>query len=70
MDDLETHYADVSETTASAGDVRPQDETKRVFIRTFGCQMNVCDSERMTESARRPGLCRADDIEQADLAIL
>jgi tRNA-2-methylthio-N6-dimethylallyladenosine synthase len=70
VDDLETHYADVSETAAPAGDVLPRDETKRVFIRTFGCQMNVYDSERMTEALAAQGYVETDDIEQADLAIL
>jgi tRNA-2-methylthio-N6-dimethylallyladenosine synthase len=70
VDDLETQYADVSESPPSAGDSPVEGETKRVFIRTFGCQMNVYDSERMTETLAAQGYVETDDIEQADLAIL
>lgn len=70
VDDLETHYADVSDTAVSAADVGPLEATKRVFIKTFGCQMNVYDSERMTETLAAQGYVETDDIEQADLAIL
>ncbi len=48
------------------------DETaaKKVFIKTFGCQMNVYDSERMTEALAGDGYSETADIENADLVIL
>ena len=42
----------------------------KVFIRTFGCQMNVYDSERMTEALSARGYSQTDAIENADLVVL
>lgn len=43
---------------------------RKVFVRTFGCQMNVYDSERMTEALALEGYSQAAVIEDADLVIL
>ena len=43
---------------------------KKVFIRTYGCQMNVYDSERMADLLVAAGYAAADDPEQADLILL
>lgn len=43
---------------------------KRVFIRTYGCQMNVYDSERMAESLSQAGYVQADSADDADLVVL
>ncbi len=43
---------------------------KTYFLKTFGCQMNVYDSERMTEALTRDGYSETADIAQADLVIL
>jgi tRNA-2-methylthio-N6-dimethylallyladenosine synthase len=43
---------------------------KRVFIRTYGCQMNVYDSERMTDALAPAGYDPVDDPESADLILL
>ena len=43
---------------------------KRVFIKTFGCQMNVYDSERMGEALAAEGYVETQDPADADLAIL
>jgi len=45
-------------------------EPKRYFLKTFGCQMNVYDSERMAESLAREGYGETDNPEAADLVIL
>ncbi|MFA6141304.1 MAG: tRNA (N6-isopentenyl adenosine(37)-C2)-methylthiotransferase MiaB [Hyphomicrobium sp.] len=43
---------------------------RKVYVRTFGCQMNVYDSERMTEALAAQGYAETDAIESADLVIL
>ena len=43
---------------------------KTVFIKTFGCQMNVYDSERMAEALAGDGYRETAAIEEADLVIL
>ena len=43
---------------------------KKVFVKTFGCQMNVYDSERMTETLAPYGYAETDAIEEADVVIL
>ena len=52
---------------------KPVQETnmqKRVFIRTFGCQMNEYDSAKMKDLLETAGYARADTPEEADLIIL
>ena len=43
---------------------------KRVFIRTYGCQMNVYDSDRMADVLRPLGYALSESPEQADLVVL
>ena len=45
-------------------------QRKRVFIRTYGCQMNVYDSDRMADVLRPLGYALSDSPEQADLVVL
>ncbi len=45
-------------------------QARKVFVRTFGCQMNVYDSERMTEALAGQGYAATGAIEEADLVIL
>jgi tRNA-2-methylthio-N6-dimethylallyladenosine synthase len=42
----------------------------KLFIKTFGCQMNVYDSERMGEALAEAGYVTTDTPESADLVIL
>ena len=51
----------VSETAAPA---------KRLFIKTYGCQMNVYDSERMADVLRPLGYAMTDAPDGADLVVL
>jgi tRNA-2-methylthio-N6-dimethylallyladenosine synthase len=43
---------------------------KRVFIRTYGCQMNVYDSDRMADVLRPLGYALADRPAEADLVVV
>jgi tRNA-2-methylthio-N6-dimethylallyladenosine synthase len=44
--------------------------TKRLFIKTYGCQMNVYDSERMADVLRPLGYGVTDTPDDADLVVL
>jgi tRNA-2-methylthio-N6-dimethylallyladenosine synthase len=44
--------------------------TKRLYIKTYGCQMNVYDSERMADVLRPLGYGLTDTAEGADLVVL
>ncbi|MFC3208719.1 tRNA (N6-isopentenyl adenosine(37)-C2)-methylthiotransferase MiaB [Aquamicrobium soli] len=45
-------------------------ETKKVFVKTYGCQMNVYDSQRMTDALAADGYVATDAIGEADLVLL
>ncbi len=44
--------------------------TRRLFIKTYGCQMNVYDGERMADLLRPLGYATSDTAEDADLVVL
>ncbi|HET7211609.1 MAG TPA: tRNA (N6-isopentenyl adenosine(37)-C2)-methylthiotransferase MiaB [Methyloceanibacter sp.] len=46
------------------------DTPRKVFIKTFGCQMNEYDSERMEEALGTQGYVPTGDAAEADLVIL
>ena len=64
---------EVAETDVStgivpaSGDAGPQ---KTVFIKTYGCQMNVYDSTRISESLEQEGYTLADNADDADLVLV
>ena len=43
---------------------------RKMFIKTFGCQMNVYDSERMTQALAARGFAETEVMEDADLIVL
>ena len=43
---------------------------KKIYIKTYGCQMNVYDSERMYELMKPHGYVISDNYEDSDLIIL
>ncbi|MCA0044174.1 tRNA (N6-isopentenyl adenosine(37)-C2)-methylthiotransferase MiaB [Celeribacter litoreus] len=45
-------------------------ETKKLFIKTYGCQMNVYDSERMAEALGGSGYSEVSSPEEADMILL
>ena len=59
--------ADISDTpqTAEAPAV-----LKKVFVKTYGCQMNVYDLERMEDALTQDGYIKTDDVNDADLVLL
>ncbi len=43
---------------------------QKVFIKTYGCQMNVYDSQRMGDALAADGYVPTDVIDDADLVLL
>ncbi|MEX3011246.1 tRNA (N6-isopentenyl adenosine(37)-C2)-methylthiotransferase MiaB [Hoeflea sp. TYP-13] len=43
---------------------------RKVFVKTYGCQMNVYDSERMADALSKDGYQPTDNPEEADLLLL
>jgi len=42
---------------------------KKVFIRTFGCQMNEYDSDKMADLLGAAGVVKTDRVEEADIIL-
>ena len=62
----------ISPEMTETASVQPASEAapKRLHIKTYGCQMNVYDSERMADVLRPQGYALADAAEDADLVVL
>jgi len=56
--------------TAAASAVAPANATRKVFVKTYGCQMNVYDSQRMTDALAADGYAATEIIGEADLVLL
>ncbi len=69
LDDRDEAVFEDGAATAETDGLAPA-ATKRVFIKTFGCQMNVYDSERMSEALAAQGYVPTEEVAEADLAIL
>jgi tRNA-2-methylthio-N6-dimethylallyladenosine synthase len=57
-------------TAPTAATAKQQDNQRKVFIKTYGCQMNVYDSQRMGEVLGDRGYAVTDTVDDADLVIL
>src|SRR5579862_1536037 len=44
--------------------------SRKFYVRTFGCQMNEHDSERIAELMAADGLERTESVEEADVVVL
>jgi tRNA-2-methylthio-N6-dimethylallyladenosine synthase len=44
--------------------------SKKLFIKTYGCQMNIYDSEKMQDLMAAQGFSTSDDMEDSDLVII
>ena len=63
-----TESAAYDESRPSAANA--QGEVRRALVRSFGCQMNVYNSQRMADLAALEGYAEAEDVEDADLIVL
>ncbi|WP_349363639.1 MAG: tRNA (N6-isopentenyl adenosine(37)-C2)-methylthiotransferase MiaB [Roseitalea porphyridii] len=53
------------ETASNSGDGQ-----RKVFVKTYGCQMNVYDSQRMADALARDGFVETDAPDDADMVLL
>lgn len=61
----------MTQETASLSDTpAPGANTRKVFIKTYGCQMNVYDSGRMADALAADGYAPTEVMEEADLVLL
>ncbi len=56
--------------TLSAPEAAPAANSRKVFIKTYGCQMNVYDSTRMSDALARDGYVQTEALDEADLVLL
>lgn len=70
LDDLDSSLLEDVAPQAGPAERESEPAAKRVFIKTFGCQMNVYDSERMSEALTAQGYVETSEPAEADLAIL
>ncbi len=47
-----------------------QKMSKKIFIKTFGCQMNEYDSNRIFDSVKKIGFFKTEDVEEANCYLL
>ena len=55
---------------SAAADTGPATNTRKVFVKSYGCQMNVYDSHRMADTLATSGYVETASAEGADLVIL
>ena len=58
----------MNESTPRKG--KPAKMPKRLHIKTYGCQMNVYDSERISDTMATLGYSETDEMADADLIVL
>jgi tRNA-2-methylthio-N6-dimethylallyladenosine synthase len=51
-------------------DRSPADGARKFYVKSYGCQMNVYDSQRMADTLAREGMSETDTPEAADLIVL
>ena len=66
LNTIERNDADI----AAESKVMASAPAKKVFVKTYGCQMNVYDSQRMTDALAADGYTATDAIAEADLVLL
>ena len=68
MTEQALHPADTAAEATAQGAVNSN--TRKVFVKTYGCQMNVYDSARMTDALAADGYAETTVLEEADLVLL
>eukprot|EP00697_Spironema_sp_BW2_P000174 gnl/Spiro4/10238_TR5441_c0_g1_i1.p1 gnl/Spiro4/10238_TR5441_c0_g1~~gnl/Spiro4/10238_TR5441_c0_g1_i1.p1 ORF type:complete len:673 (+),score=103.06 gnl/Spiro4/10238_TR5441_c0_g1_i1:115-2133(+) len=63
----ESNPLDDSTTDVSASSERT---TRKVFVETYGCQMNVADTEVVSSLLSQSGYAFADDLDQAEVVLV
>ena len=62
---------EIVKTTGSPDAESPAADTlRKVFVKTYGCQMNVYDSQRMNDALAAEGYVASETMEDADLVLL
>ncbi|WP_062227070.1 tRNA (N6-isopentenyl adenosine(37)-C2)-methylthiotransferase MiaB [Aureimonas frigidaquae] len=56
--------------TDTVKDVTSGRNSRKVFIKTYGCQMNVYDSQRMGDALAQDGFEPTDQMDEADLVLI
>ena len=57
-------------SSVSTAPVKPTPGSRRVYLHTFGCQMNEHDTLRMTERLAERGFGVTDSADEADLVVV
>ncbi|MEK1890639.1 MAG: tRNA (N6-isopentenyl adenosine(37)-C2)-methylthiotransferase MiaB [Phyllobacterium sp.] len=69
MDDISiNHEPEATSGTTTNSIAHPN--TRKVYVKTYGCQMNVYDSQRMTDSLAAEGYSATDSADDADLVLI
>ncbi|WP_374762826.1 tRNA (N6-isopentenyl adenosine(37)-C2)-methylthiotransferase MiaB [Yunchengibacter salinarum] len=61
---------DIPTAPSTDGEAAAPRPSRKVFIKTYGCQMNVYDSQRMADALRPHGWGASESPDEADLVIL
>lgn len=62
--------SDPQATVYMVSKTRDPESSKKVFIKTWGCQMNVYDSTRMQDTLEGNGYTPVSSVDEADLVLL
>src|ERR1700730_10602066 len=53
-----------------SGETGQSPPPRRLFVKSYGCQMNVYDAQRMADALAPEGYALTEQVEDADLVIL
>ncbi|VTZ48354.1 isopentenyl-adenosine A37 tRNA methylthiolase [Methylocella tundrae] len=70
LDDLKLESGQARASGEHPDETAPPAHGRKLFVQSFGCQMNVYDAQRMTDLLSRQGYAETAEVEDADLVIL